>query len=207
MQLYGRKLWGSMLIEPQLDWYGMAYDFVPVGDLLAAPEARAQILPLNPVGQIPILVLDSGVVMTESAAMTLHLADLAGSDDLVPGPQAAERAAFLRWLTFLVATLYPAYFYGDDPARFVADEAARPAFRAATDAHLQRMFRIVDAAAGTPWFLGEGLSALDIFVCCMTRWRPGRDWFAAEAPRLHAIALRADSHPRLLPAWQRNLAP
>ena len=60
----------------------------------------------DPVGQVPTLLLPDGQVMTESAAMTLHLADLSGRDDLVPGPAAAERAAFLRWLVFLVANIY-----------------------------------------------------------------------------------------------------
>ena len=28
---------------------------------------------------------------------------------------------------------------------------------------------------GAPWFLGERMSALDIFLCVMTRWTPKRD--------------------------------
>jgi GST-like protein len=38
----------------------------------------------------------------------------------------------------------------------------------------------------------------------MTRWRPRRDWFAEQCPKLHAIALACDADPRLAPVWARN---
>jgi GST-like protein len=142
--------------------------------------------------------------MTESAAITLHLADITGSGDLVPAPGEAARSAFLRWLIFLVANLYPTFTYADDPARFVADAAAQQGFRAKVDDYAQRLWRQVEANAGSPWFLGERFSALDIYLAAMTHWRPRRGWFAEACPRLHAIALRADAEPRLAEVWRRN---
>ena len=205
MKLYGRRQWGSMLVEAQLDWYGMDYEFETVGDLIESPTARNDILPINPVGQIPILTLESGEVMTESAAITLLLAEMAGSDELVPSADHPDRAAFLRWLLFLVANIYPVYFFGDNPGRFVPVAEARDGFVRATDDYAQDLFKIMDSEAGAPWFLGTRFSAVDVFVCCMTRWRPGRAWFADAAPRLHAIALRADALLKLKPCWDRNL--
>ena len=38
----------------------------------------------------------------------------------------------------------------------------------------------------------------------MTRWRPKRDWFKANAPKLHAIAERTDALPKLAEMWVRN---
>ncbi|MCR6700769.1 MAG: glutathione S-transferase N-terminal domain-containing protein [Dokdonella sp.] len=124
MTLHGRPGWGSALIEAQLLRYGLPFRFEEVGDLFASAEARAALAAVNPLAQVPTLVLDDGRVMSESAAITLYLADLTGRDDLVPGPQSPERAAFLRWLVFLVANLYPTFTYADDPQRFVADAAA-----------------------------------------------------------------------------------
>jgi GST-like protein len=63
---------------------------------------------------------------------------------------------------------------------------------------------MVETEAGTPWFLGDRFSALDIFVATMTRWRPGRTWFAADAPQLHAIAVAAEAVPRIAEVWRRN---
>ncbi len=202
--LWGRPGWGSALVEAQLDWYGLPYTYEAVDDLFKSPEARARLEKVNPLAQVPTLVLPDGSVMSESAAITLLLADITGQDSLVPGPGAPERAKFLRWLVFLVANIYPTFTYADDPSRFVSVGAARDPFRAATDAYAQRLWKQVEGAAGAPWFLGERFSALDIYVGVMTRWRPRRGWFETETPRLFAIARRVDARPELMPVWQRN---
>jgi GST-like protein len=204
--LYGCPGWGSAIVEAQLAFYGLPFRFEDTGDLFASEEARAKLRPLNPVAQVPTLVLPDGQVMTESAAITLHLADLAGRDDLVPGPHAAERAAFLRWLVFIVANIYPTFTYADLPERFVkagGDEAAK-GFRAEVDAYAKRLWQALEAAAGTPWLLGSRLSALDLYAAVMTQWRPKRDWFAEQAPRVLAAADAAAALPAVAPVMARN---
>jgi GST-like protein len=202
--LWGRPGWGSTIVEAQLELYGLKYRYEPVEDLFRTPGAREKLEKVNPLAQVPTLVMPDGSIMSESAAITLLLADVTGSEALVPGPGAPERAKFLRWLVFLVANIYPTFTYADDPARFVSVNAARDPFRAATDAYAQRLWRQVEREAGAPWFLGERFSALDIYVDIMTRWRPKRGWFEIETPRLFAIARRADALPELANVWKRN---
>lgn len=202
--LWGRPGWGSALVEAQLDWYGLPFTYEPVGDLFKDPDAKAKLEKVNPLAQVPTLVLPDGSIMSESAAITLLLADVTGNDALVPAPGAPERAAFLRWLVFLVANIYPTFTYADDPARFVSVNNARDPFRAAADAYAQRLWRQVESTAGAPWFLGERFSALDIYIGVMTRWRPRRGWFETETPKLFAIARKADQRPELKETWRRN---
>jgi GST-like protein len=202
--LWGRPGWGSALVEAQLDWYGLPFAYETVGDLFKDPDAKARLQKVNPLAQVPTLVMPDGSVMSESAAITLLLADVTGSESLVPGPGAPERQKFLRWLVFLVANIYPTFTYADDPARFVAVNAARDPFRAAADAYAQRLWRQVESEAGAPWFLGERFSAIDIYLDVMTRWRPRRGWFEAETPKLFAIARKTDQRPELKETWRRN---
>ena len=202
--LWGRPGWGSALVEAQLDWYGLPFAYETVGDLFKDPDAKARLQKVNPLAQVPTLVMPDGSVMSESAAITLLLADVTGSEQLVPGPGAPERQKFLRWLVFLVANIYPTFTYADDPARFVAVNAARDPFRAAADAYAQRLWRQVESEAGAPWFLGERFSALDIYIDVMTRWRPRRGWFEAETPKLFAIVRKTDQRPELKQTWRRN---
>jgi GST-like protein len=204
LTLYARDGWGSALVEAQLDWYGLEYRREEVGDLLGSVEARAALAPTNPVAQVPTLVLPDGQVLTESAAITLYLADLTRCPDLVPAPDEPTRPAFLRWLVFLVANVYPTFTYADVPSRFVSVEAARAPFRAAIDDYARRLWGMVDAAAAAPWFLGSRFSAIDIYIGVMTRWRPGREWFENNAGRVHAIAHALDSQARLAGTWRRN---
>jgi GST-like protein len=202
--LYGNPGWGSVLIEAQLEWLGFEYEYETVGNLFESAEGREKIARINPLAQVPTLVLEDGRVMTESAAITLYLADLTGRHDFVPPPDAPERLDFLRWLIFLVTNVYPTFTYADDPARFVPDPAARDGFRGAVDAYAQRLYGIVETAAGAPWFLGRRFSALDIYVSVLTRWRPRRAWFREHAPKLSAIATRVDALPELNAVWIRN---
>ena len=204
--LYGSPGWGSVLVEAQLAWYGLDVAHEEVGNLFRDAGSRERLARVNPLAQIPTLVLPDGTVMTESAAITLLLADVTGSTGLVPASGDPARPAFLRWLVFLVASLYPTFTFADEPSRFVPGEPAQTGFRANVDAYALRLWGMVEDAAGAPWFLGERFSALDIYVAAMTRWRPKRAWFAANAPKLHAIAQAADAEPRLAATWARNYA-
>jgi GST-like protein len=202
--LFGCRGWGSVLVETQLAWYGLDYEIEEVDDLFTSEAARERLSAINPVAQVPTLRLPDGQVMTESAAITLHLADVVGGDSLVPPAGQAERAQFLRWLVFLVANIYPTFTFADDPSRFVALEAAQKPFRKSVDSYAQGLWMMIERVADQPWFLGETFSALDIYIAAMTRWRPRRPWFVEHTPALSAIAERTDALPRLQAVWARN---
>jgi GST-like protein len=150
--------------------------------------------------------MPDGAVMTESAAITLHLADLTGRRDLVPAPNDLYRQQFLRWLVFLATNSYPTFTYADDPARFVTGTTAQKTFRQSVDNYAKHLWQIVELEAGAPWFLGEAFSAIDIYIAVMRRWRPRRPWFAHRCPKLVAIALATDSKSELAPLWVRNFS-
>lgn len=204
MQLYRRGGWGSAIVEMQLAHYRLGFQPVEVADLFIDQKARAALMQVSPAGQIPVLILPDGSVLSESAAITLHLADMTGSDALVPGPGAPERAQFLRWLIFLVAQVYPCFTFGDDPARFLSETAAQKQLAEASTARLQELWAVLEQAAGAPWFLGERFSALDLYAAAMTNWRPGPEWFQDRAPKVWAIAEAAAARPEIAPVWQQN---
>jgi GST-like protein len=209
IKLFGQYGWGSAIIETQFALYSEPYDFVEVGNLFSDPQARAQVEIYNALGQVPTLLLPDGSVMTESAAITLWLADRHNSTQLVPGPQEVSRVSFLRWLVYCVATIYPVYTYFDDPARFVALEEARPAYADAVLAFGKKAYQALEEAAKNnkspgPWFLGERFSALDLYITTFTHWQPGSEWFAEHAPRLFAIRRATKALPELASIWNKN---
>src|SRR5262245_4761607 len=205
--LHGHYGWGSVLTEAQLAWYGFPFDFIDVGDLFEDPAARKKLGELNPLKQVPVLILPDGEVMTETAAITFHLADAAKSHDLVPAPHEPTRPRFLRWLIFIVANVYPTFTYGDVPERFVPGAEAAQGFRAHLDDYQKALWRMVEREAQAPWFLNERFSALDIYLCAMARWRPNRSWFEKNAPRLVGAADRCNELPKLTAVWRRNYPP
>lgn len=200
--LYGRKGWGSAIVEAALAQARLPFDLVEVEDVktgLAHPGLQAA----NPLGQVPTLVLPDGRAMSESAAIVLHLDDIAPEAGLAPPRGDPLRPEFLRWLVFLVAQIYPTFTYGDYPARFVPENQGG-ALVAGVYAYREKLWRQFEGVAKAPWFLGERFSALDIYVAVMTQWRPRPPWFAANAPKLAAIANAAASRPLIGPVLARN---
>lgn len=206
MKLYENPGWGSAIIEAQLAILGLNCDLIPSGDIYADPAARAALAKVNPLVQIPTLILDDGQVMTESAAMTLHLADITGSTLLVPPPGDPLRPVFLRWLIFIVANIYPCFTFADVPTRFVP-EADAEAYKARITDHATALWKVVASEAalhGGPWLLGPRFTALDIYLAVMVHWRPRRAAFETETPILAAIAARAAARPDMVAVMARN---
>lgn len=202
--LIGKPGWGSAIAEAVLELSGLPYRVEDI-ERDVQPVDSKRLTALNPLAQVPTLLLPNGTILTESAAIALHLADRAPSAELAPPPGDGTRDAFLRWLIFIVANVYPMYTVGDFPERFVSGETAGKELRATTDAYRDKSWRIVEAAiAPAPWFLGARFSALDVYAKVMTHWRPRRDWFKDNCPKLMSVALAADQEPRLAKVWQRN---
>ena len=76
-RLYGNPGWGSVLVEAQLAWYGLAFETIEVGDVFTSTgRARRSLCTTQSARRrCRSLILPDGEVMTESAAITLHLAD------------------------------------------------------------------------------------------------------------------------------------
>ena len=185
--LLGCKGCGSTIVEAAFAHARVPLEYEEV-DYGAGSPTRERLLEVNPLGQVPALVLPGGEVMTESLAIVHYLDDLAPRAGLVPPKGDPRRVAFLRWSTFLVAAVYPTFTFGDEPAKWVEDVRGAKQLRESTDRHRQAQWTRLEEIAGAPWFLGSTMTALDLYVAVMTRWRPGRKWFSGHTPRLLAIA-------------------
>jgi glutathione S-transferase len=102
MKLYGfgptrslRALWG-------LKELGAEFEFIPV-DLQAGEHRRPEFLALNPAGRVPVLV-DGDLVIPESAAIVLYLAEKYPKKGLMPA-SLEQRAQVYRWVMFAMTEL------------------------------------------------------------------------------------------------------
>jgi len=202
-RLFGVRGWGSTLAEGALAWTQTPFTFVPVDGFDAPGPARDRLFAVNPLARIPTLVGPDGSVLTESAAIVLHLAELNAGAGLAPMPGDPVRPAFLNRLIWFVSALYPTFTYRDYPERWAPDAAAQLVER--IDSFRQSLWQQFEAELGEgPWVLGETPSALDLYVAAMSQWRPRRVWLAANCPKLHALAGRADRLPRIAAVLERN---
>jgi glutathione S-transferase len=166
----------------------------------------ADYLKLNPNGLIPVLV-DGDLVLYETAAICLHLADGHPQASLVPPLGTPERAEFYKWLAWLTNTLQAAlilYFY---PERWVEPGNAQGAaqVKASAEAKIGAMLDQLDrqlASHGKDWLLGERFSALDPYAFVLCRWTRGFGRPARSLPHLGPYLQRMLGRP----AVQRAIA-
>jgi GST-like protein len=58
--------------------------------------------------------------------------------------------------------------------------------------------------APAPYLLGATLSALDVYVAMVSRWSPGRKWFAENCPMLMQAVALTEQHPVISRVWEKN---
>ncbi len=144
-----------------LEELGIPYDLT----ILTVEERRgAEHRKRHPLGRVPVVDLDDGQTMFESAGICLHLADVYSDANLVPAPGAPGRALVDQWLFFAMTELEPAVIAWRRANRDGADET-EPAQR------LRETAAALDAAVvGQPWLLGEPFTIVDIVIAKI--WQP-----------------------------------
>jgi GST-like protein len=182
--VYGQKGTGSVPVEATLLLLGEPYEVIERGPSEDRPAG-------NPMQQVPVLVLPNGELMTESAAILIHLADSHPAARMSPALDDPRRPAFLRWITYVSAQIYAAH---------------KPVILERTAERMAYCWRMMDAQVSPGrYILGEDLSVLDLYVTVVSCWGPRRARFYREAPKLAEVVRRVDRDPRLAEFWAARL--
>src|SRR5512135_3515373 len=97
--LYGKKGSGSATTQTALELIGAPYRLIETASW-EPNEAFADLLKINPLGQVPTLILPDGTVLSESGAILIHLGLDHPDSGLLPRERAA-RARVLRGIVFI----------------------------------------------------------------------------------------------------------
>lgn len=128
-------------------------------------------LKLNPNCRVPTLV-NGDLVLFESAAICLHLADSDPDSGLMPPLGSNKRAMAYKWLVFMTNSIQAdmmLYFYGE---RFCKSESAAVEVR---EVGIERvkifMSRIDDALSdGRPFLSGGAKTIVEDYLLILGRW-------------------------------------
>ncbi len=202
--LYGAAGSGSVAVEAALDLIGARYGLIDIPTWESAAQ-RERMAAVNPMRQIPALVLPGGELLTESAAILMWLADTHSEAGLCPRPDDPLRAQYLRWMVFVPASIYSMYWVHDVPSRLAEGAEAEGVIEHRTIERIAECWRMMDAQVSPGrYILGDTLSVLDLYVAVVSRWSPRRERFAREAPRLAQVVARVDADVRLTELWSRR---
>ena len=203
--IYGALGSGSVPVEAALTLIGAPYAVIEAPTWDGEAE-QAKVAVVNPLKQIPALVTPDGETITESAAILIWLADRYPSARLGPAIDDPRRAQFLRWMTFIPASIYSLFWVRDEPSRLGGpDPEVQARIKAATAERILDCWRMMDGQL-TPgrYLLGEELTVLDLYVTVLSRWGPRRARFYEAAPRMAEVVKRVDADPRLAAFWEKR---
>jgi len=204
--LYGSKGSGSAAVEMALHVCGIEYRTVRASTW-EEDSAVEELRKVNPLQQVPTLVMPDGSVMTESAAILIHLAlNSAPPGRLIPQDVAA-RAQALRGLVFIPANCYSAISINDYPERWTTDtdKAALEALRQGTRRRLHRHWEIfADTFSGSPFLSGPAPGALDFLAGVVTRWAGTRAHLQGHRPEFFALLQRIEAHESVAAIFRKH---
>ena len=122
--LYGSRGSGSAAVEVALQRCGVPFRSVRASSW-EPDSAIAELEKVNPLRQIPTLVLPDGTVLSESAAILIHLGLAHPASNLLPA-DASARAKAIRGLVFIAANCYAAIGINDHPDRWTTATTKPP---------------------------------------------------------------------------------
>ncbi|MBG9390305.1 glutathione S-transferase family protein [Caenimonas aquaedulcis] len=204
--LYGSRGSGSAAAEMGLHAAGLPYRVVRASRW-EADSAQEELRKVNPLLQIPTLVLPDGAVMTESAAILMHLGlDAAPASALLP-KDPRSRAQSLRGLVYIPANCYSGITILDYPGRFTTatDEPSLEAIRQGTRAQMHRNWEVfADTFPATPFLAGDAPGALDFLAVVVSKWGGTRQHLQVHRPRFTELLARIQAHPAVAPVYSQH---
>ncbi len=200
-KLYGWKLTGSLAAEAALKEAGADYEIIPL-NIKAGEQHQAEYGRVNPRRQLPALVLPDGSIMTEGAAILLHIADAHPQSRLAPPPGSSERAQHDRWLFFFAVNIYEGELRKLNPQNYVSSADCEEAVRAVADSYVEKHYQIFEKALGEgPYTFADTFTVLDIYIWMLAQWMPP-EWLAEVCPKINRLVESTKVRPSIVPVQE-----
>lgn len=198
--LYGMPRTRSFRALWALEEVGAEYHYQVV-DLGKGGGQTEEFLELNPGGKLPVLV-DGGLILTESAAICTYLAECFPHMELIPEAGTADRARYNQWCFFVLAELeQPLWTMGKHKFVLPKEYRVREVLETAAF-EFTRAAKVFDTGlAGRDFLVGASFSMADLLAAQTLHWAKV---FKVE----HGISRLDDylSRVKERDAWQRAVA-
>jgi glutathione S-transferase len=154
---------------------------------------------VNPKGQVPTLVLDSGQTLTEGPAIVQYLADQKPQSGLAPQAGTFERYRLQEWLNYITSELHKSFgalFNSATPEDYkpIVRETLASRF-AYLDSHL---------AKSGPYLTGAQFTVADAYLYVMTLWKKFVKIDLNQWPTLKAYSDRVTARPKVQEALKEE---
>jgi glutathione S-transferase len=152
-------------------------------------QAGTDYYAINPKGQVPLLQLDDGQLLSEGPVIVQYIADQARATTLMPAAGSVERYRVMEWQNYITSELHK----GFSPL-FNSEFDAKA--KATLRALLRKKYEWVDSRlAGRDHLTGEAFTAADAYLFVVTAWAKFVDLDLSGLPNLDAFLKRVSARP------------
>ncbi|KFF82529.1 glutathione S-transferase [Pseudomonas syringae] len=194
--LFGTQGSGSAAIEIALRRCSVPFTLSEACGWEEGPGKEA-LRRVNPMMQVPTLVLADGAVLTESAAILIHLGLEHPDSGLLPG-KSAQRAQALRALVYIAANCYAAIGIIDYPQRWLAgsDDGLERLLEAGARTRLHEHWEtFADLFGDAGIWCCDAPGAVEILASVVTQWSGAREHLRNTRADFRALLLKVDAEP------------
>ncbi|MBI3701740.1 MAG: glutathione transferase GstA [Afipia sp.] len=191
MKLYYSPGACSMSPHIALQEAGLPYDLVKVDLKAKKLEDGSDYLKVNPKGQVPAVVTESGQLLTEGAVIVQMIADKAPGKNLAPASGTDDRYRLQEWLNFIGSELHKSFgplfqpVLSDDTKQFFKDR-------------LMGKFKYIDGSlAGRDYLMGNHFTVPDAYLFTMLAWADRMKIDLSGFKNLMAYKARVAARPKV----------
>lgn len=168
---------------------GLAHTIEKVDLKAGRTESGADFATINPKGQVPVLQLDDGSVLTEGPAIVQYIADQVPAGQLAPAYGTPDRYRLMEWLNFTTSELHKSFSPLFNPS--FPDEG-----KAILRTRLGERFDWIGAQLGAkPYLMGERFTVADGYLFTLLGWCKWVGIDLARWPVLTAYVQRVADRP------------
>jgi glutathione S-transferase len=189
---------GACSLSPHivLEEAGIAAETEQVNNQEKKTKSGKDYWTINPKGQVPALLLDSGEMLTEGPVIVQYLADQKPGSGLVPPAGSIERYRVQEWLNFITSELHKSF----GP---IFRPTTPDAYKTISKENLGKRFDWIDKQlAGRQYLMGDKFTVADAYLFTVLRWTARIEIDLGKWPNLKAYADRVAARPKVQAAMK-----
>jgi glutathione S-transferase len=194
MRLYTMPGACSLAANIALREAGVPFDIVKISHHTHKSAEGLDLNEINSKGYVPALVLDSGELLTENAALLPYIADLNPAAKLAPPSGTLERYRLSEWLAYINSELHKSF------SPLFAPNAPEDMKQYARANLTKRIGWLAEHLGSKPYLLGEQFTVADAYLFVVLSWSVHVSFDLSRWPDLLAYLGRVAARPSVVEA-------
>ena len=170
---------------------GLPFELEQVNLQTKKLKSGGDFLEINPKGQVPVLKLDSGDILTEGPAIVQYIADQKPESGLAPKAGTIQRYHVQEWLNFITSELHKSFtplFRQNTPEEYAK----------ISKENLANRFSFLDKELGKRQYLmGDKFTVPDAYAFTVVGWSKYKDIDLSRWPNLKGYMDRVGARPKV----------